>query len=300
MRRIVAVLGVACAVTLTGGPQAQAITGDAVPDVEHPYVGVVMMFDANGAAIQGCSGSLLTDTVFLTAGHCLTTPDPARAVASARIWFEQDAGAGYDPATGSPAPSGFPVRGGVPASTFHRYGTGAVTPPQTYDAGLVILDAPVTTVYPDLTRYASLAEPGTLEEYVAANPAGATMTLSGYGASQLAGAPGQLVDGRSRLTADTDVVGLNTAQTGAYNVELAGAGAEGGGGGACFGDSGGPLLLPGTDVTTGVTSSGSSTCTGPFLSYRTDTEPVVDWIRATAGSEAADIDVAGVAVATSP
>jgi hypothetical protein len=297
MRRIVAVLGVTCAVTLTGGPPAQAIIGEAVPDFAHPYVGVVVLFDATGGLVGGCSGSLLTDTVFLTAGHCLRT---ATEVTSGRVWFEQDAGADYDPATGSPATSGFPASGGVPASTFHRYGTGAVTPPQTYDAGLVILDAPVTTVYPDLTRYASLAGPGTLEEYVAANPAGATMTLSGYGASQRAGAPGQLVDGRSRLTADTDVMGLNTAQTGAYNVELAGAGAEGGGGGACFGDSGGPLLLPGTDVTTGVTSSGSSTCTGPFLSYRTDTQPVVDWIRATAGSEAADIDVAGVPVATSP
>jgi hypothetical protein len=297
MRRIVAVLGVACAVTLTGGPPAQAITGDAAPDFEHPYVGLVVLFDANGGVVQGCSGSLLTDTVFLTAGHCVTGAGAGTPPASARIWFEQDAGADYDPATRSPASSGFPVKGGVPASTFHKYGTGASTPPQTYDAGLVVLDEPVTDVYPRLTEYASLAAPGTLDEYVAAGPSGATMTLSGYGTSFLAGDPQHLVDGRSRLEADTGVVGVNTARSGSYNVELAGTSPAGGGGGACFGDSGGPLLLPGTDVTTAVISTGSTTCTGPFLSSRTDTEAVVGWILENAGSEAAEIAVEGAAVA---
>jgi hypothetical protein len=294
MRRIVAVLGVACAVTLTGGPQAQAITGDAVPDFEHPYVGVVVLYDANGGTVQGCSGSLLTDTVFLTAGHCVTTADPGTPVVSARVWFEQDAGAGYDPATGSPASSGFPVSGGVPASTFHRYG-GTPTPSQTYDAALVVLDQPVTDVYPELTQYASLAAPGTLDEYVAADPGGATMTVSGYGLSNLTGDPELLVAGRSRLEADTDIAELNTANTGPFNVELTGSGQDGGGG-VCFGDSGGPLLLPGTDVTTALTSSGSTTCTGPFLSYRTDTPQVVDWILDSAGTEAAEIEVVDAAV----
>jgi hypothetical protein len=298
MRRIVAVLGVACAVTLTGGPPAQAITGDAVPDEEHPYVGVVIVYDANGEPVKGCSGSLLTDTVFLTAGHCVTSEDPATQFVSARTWFEQDAGADYDPATGSPATRGFQVSGGVQASTFQRYGTEAPRPPQTFDAGLVILDEPVTTVYPDLTEYASLAEPGTLEDYMDADPEDATMTISGYGASESADDPGQLVDGRSRLTADTDIAGLNTGQTGEFNVELAGADENGDGGGACFGDSGGPLLLQGTDVITGVISTGNSTCTGPFLSYRADTEAVLDWILETADSEADEIDVANAADAS--
>jgi hypothetical protein len=295
MRRFVATLGVTCAVVLTGGTHAQAITGDAEPDYEHPYVGVVILSDATGAPVQGCSGTLLTDSVFLTAGHCVTIGGTGTTASSARVWFEQDAGADYDPATGTPASSGFPVSGGVPAGTILRYGPGTPTPAQAYDAGLVILDEPVTDVYPDLTGYASLAGAGTLEDYVAADPAGATVTISGYGASNPAGDPQQLVDERSRLTADTEIVGLNTAETGAFSVQMAGQ-QDGKGGGACFGDSGGPLLLPGTDVTAAVTSTGSPTCSGPFISYRTDTAPVLDWIRATAGSEADEIDIADLAL----
>jgi hypothetical protein len=297
MRRILAALSVVCAATVTGGTPAQAITGDAVPDFEHPYVGVVILYDATGAAVQGCSGSLLTDTVFLTAGHCVTIGATGIPASSARVWFEQDAGAGYDPVTGTPASSGFPVTGGVTAGTIHRYGPGTPTPPETYDAGLVILDAPVTDVYPELTEYASLAGVGSLENYVAAAPDGATATISGYGASNPAGNPEQVVDERSRLMADTQIVGLNTPDTGAVNVRLAGRqGSEGGT--ACFGDSGGPLLLAGTDVAAAVTSMGSPTCAGPFVSYRTDTALVLAWILATAGNEAAEIDVVDLALAS--
>jgi hypothetical protein len=297
MRRIVAALGVACAVTLTGGTHAQAITGNAVPDFEHPYVGVVLLFDATGAAVQGCSGSLLTDTVFLTAGHCVTIDAQGTPASSARVWFEQDAGAGYDPATGGAASSGFPVSGGVPAGRVLPYGPPASTPLPTHDVGLVILDQPVTDVYPDLTGYASLAGAGTLEKYAGAAPTGATVTISGYGASNPAGNPQQLVAGWSRLEADTAIVGLGTAQTGPFNVQLAGP-QNGEGGGACFGDSGGPLLLPGTDVAAAVVSTGSADCGGAFFSYRTDTEPVLGWVLENAGAEAVEIEVAGVAVAS--
>ena len=114
MRRIVTALGLASAMTLAGAPYAQAITGDAVPDFDHPYVGVVVLYDANGQIAQGCSGSLLTDTVFLTAGHCLPVGDDGTLASSARVWFEQDAGADYDPASGTPASSGFPTSGRRP------------------------------------------------------------------------------------------------------------------------------------------------------------------------------------------
>jgi hypothetical protein len=284
MRRIVTALGLASAMTLAGAPYAQAITGDAVPDFDHPYVGVVVLYDANGQISQGCSGSLLTDTVFLTAGHCLPVGDQGSLASSARVWFEQDAGADFDPATGTPASSGFPTSGGVPASTFHPYDAAGPT----YDTALVILDQPVTDVYGDLTEYASLADADTLDEYVASGAA--TITLSGYGASNAGGSTQELVDEFSRLTADTGIVGLNDAETGQQNVMMAGSG-EGGGGGVCFGDSGGPVLLAGTDVVSGVISSGSTTCTGPFLAARTDAGQVLDWILESAGSEADEIDI---------
>jgi hypothetical protein len=289
MRRTVATLGVASVVILTGGLPAQAITGDAAPDFEHSYVGVVVLYDGDGAIAQGCSGSLLTDTVFLTAAHCLPVGDQSM-LATARLWFEQDAGAGYDPDTGAPTSSGFPSSGGVPASTFYSYDASGI-----YDAGLVILDQPVTDVYGDLTEYASLADADSLDEYIAAGPA--TITLSGYGASN-GESTDELIDEFSRLTADTATVGLDTEETGEENVLLAGSG-EGGGGGVCFGDSGGPLLLAGTDITVGVISSGATTCTGPFLAARTDAAPVLEWILANAGSEADEIQIVDVAAIAS-
>jgi hypothetical protein len=298
---MIAAVGVASAVTLTGALPAHAIVGEAVPDDEHSYVGLIVLFDAAGTPVQRCTGTLLTDAVFLTAGHCLEAGAQGTQISSARIWFEQDAGADFDPATGEPASSGFPLAGGVTASTLHRYGPeepAAAEPGQTYDAGLVILDEPVTEVYPDLDEYAALAEPGTLEEYVEADPGGATTTVSGYGLSNRTDENSeQFVDLRSRLMADTDVVGLNTQLTGAFNVELAGRqGNEGGG--ACFGDSGGPLLVADTDLVAAVISSGTPTCTGSFYSYRTDTQPVLDWILENAGDEAAEIEVEDAAIAS--
>jgi hypothetical protein len=286
MRRILAALAAACAVALAGGPPAQAITGEAVPDDEHPYVGLIALYDGGGRPVQQCSGSLLTDTVFLTARHCLRIDDQGTPASSARIWFEQDAAAGYVQGSGMPVRSGYPVRGGVTASTLLEYGPPTATP-QTHDVGLVILDAPVTDVYPTLTRYASLAGAGTLETY----GGGSVLTVSGYGASDAAGFPPQYSGGGSRLEADTILVGLDNAQTGPDHVQLA----DPGGGAACVGDSGGPVLPAGTDVISALVSSGFAVCRGPFLAYRTDTQPVLDWIRANAGTEAVEIAVVPVA-----
>ena len=61
-------------------------------------------FFEEGEFIHRCSGSLLSDSVFLTAGHCVERGDGSGEVAAyARIWFEQDAGADYDPVTDTPA-----------------------------------------------------------------------------------------------------------------------------------------------------------------------------------------------------
>ena len=50
----------------------------------------------------------------------------------------------------------------------------------------------------------------------------------------------------------------------------------------------------GTDAIAAVVSSGLAVCRGPFLAYRIDTQPVVDWVRANAGTEADEIAVVPV------
>jgi hypothetical protein len=84
---------------------ALAITGNYVKDTEHPFVGLVVFYDAAGQFIWRCSGSLISPTKLLTAGHCA---DTAEGAASARVYFQQDAGVHYDPATQHDPVTGYP------------------------------------------------------------------------------------------------------------------------------------------------------------------------------------------------
>src|SRR5512138_3755303 len=145
-----------------------AITGDWVEDNEHPFVGLVVFYDANGDFIWRCSGSLLSPTVFLTAGHCADTEGGA---VTARIYFQQDAGVNYDPATQLDPVTGYPeycADGtlGVTCATvsegnIYNYGfTGSLTIPQTHDLGILILDQPI-----HLDEYGQLPEPNFLDQF---------------------------------------------------------------------------------------------------------------------------------------
>ncbi len=66
-----------------------AITGNFVKDYDHPYVGLVVFYDANGEFIWRCTGTLISPWTVLTAGHCA---DTAGGAVPARVYFQQDAG----------------------------------------------------------------------------------------------------------------------------------------------------------------------------------------------------------------
>jgi len=288
MRRLLVLLATVLGLLTVGAPSAQAITGNFEPDFEHEYVGLIVFYDADGEFLWRCSGSLLTDTVFLTAGHCA---DLGEGAVSARIYFEQDAGANYDPATGVDPVSGYPETGGITASTLYSYGFANFAGfPNTLDVGLVILDAPVQTVYPDIDTYASLAAAGTLDDYGTGPEA--TVTVSGYGLTYTN--PAKTISYRSRLMAETFIVNLVSHNTAGFNVQLA-TNPGGDRGGTCFGDSGGPVLLDDTDVIVAVNSyvlgQRITTCKATAFAYRTDQQAVIDWILEHAGDEADEINI---------
>lgn len=279
-------------VTVTTSP-ATAITGNYVEDNEHPFVGLVAFYDETGEFTHRCSGSLLTSTVFLTAGHCT---DASTEAVSARVYFQQDAGANYDPETQLDPVSGYPetcaegTLGTLCATSdeLHNYGFADFEGfPNTQDAGLIILDQEI-----QMLEYGQLAGAGTLDRLATARgQQDLTFTASGYGLTK--SNPVKVTSFRERLMAESQLTNLRSALTDGFNLQTNGNGK--GRGGTCSGDSGGPVFYGGFDsnLIVAVTSFGlNSYCRGSDFAYRTDTEAVLAWIEDIVGpTEWADIVV---------
>jgi secreted trypsin-like serine protease len=260
-----------------------AITNNWVKDNEHPFVGLVVFYDADDNFIWRCSGSLISPTKFLTAGHCA---DTAEGAVTARVYFQQDAGAHYDPATQLDAVTGYPEycaagTEGVTCATSHKlynYGFANFADfPNTHDVGLVILDQPIS-----LPEYGQLPAAGALDKLGTARGTKDTVfTVSGYGLSYSSQVHSAVpnISYRERLMAKSTLVNLKSANTDGYNLQTQGNGD--GRGGTCSGDSGGPVFLGDATSNTivAVTSFGmNSLCRGTDYGYRIDRAEVLDWI----------------------
>lgn len=263
---------------------ALAITGTWVEDFEHPYVGLVVYYDANGEFVWRCSGSLISPTKFLTAGHC---SDTAEGAASARVYFQQDAGFNYDPITQVDPVSGYPeycapgTLGTLCATSDELYNYGFANFagfPNTHDVGLVILDQPIA-----MSEYGQLPAAGALNGLDKARGTKDTIfTVSGYGLTYRTNANSPLpnISFRSRLMGLSTLVNLNSKNNDGYNLQTQGNGDDRGG--TCSGDSGGPVFLGGSDsnLIVGVTSFGlNALCRGTDFAYRIDRPEVLQWIN---------------------
>jgi len=267
-----------------------AITGNWVEDFDHPYVGLVAFYDTNNDFVWRCSGSLISPTMFLTAGHCTDNVGdggPGTGAYTARVWFQQDAGANYDqdteidPVTGYPEYCAAGTLGTLCATSDELYNYGFANFagfPDTHDAGLVILDQPIT-----MPEYGELPEPGALDGLDTARGKKDTIfTVSGYGLTYRTNDKDALpnISYRSRLMAKSTLVNLTSANTDGYNLQTQGNGDDRGG--TCSGDSGGPVFLGGPDsnLIVGVTSFGmNSLCRGTDYAYRVDQAAVLEWIN---------------------
>jgi hypothetical protein len=217
----------------------------------HPYVGMVVVLKSDGSLWYG-SGTLLSPQVFLTAGHI--TDDAVLAF----VTFDSEADV-----TSFPSPPSWIL--GTPF-THPFYGVAPF--PDTSDVGVVILDTPIV-----LDEYGALPEElGLLDRL--AKPRGPdylTFTVVGYG---LQGIKPRVRDDLVRHQGTVSLVNLRNAFTDGYNIQhTSNPGGGHGPGGTCFGDSGGPLFLKGTNVVVGVNSFGlNELCKGVGFAYRTDIE----------------------------
>ena len=270
---------------------AGAITGNWETDNDHPFVGLVTFYDVNGEFVWRCSGSLISPTKFLTAGHCTDSVGdggPGTGAFTARVYFQQDAGANFDPALGYDPVTGYPefcAAGTENVSCFtsheiYNYGFANFAGfPNTHDVGVVILDTPNNNV----SEYGVLPSVGVLDGLgTARGQKNTVFTVSGYGLTYRTNDKDALpnISFRSRLMGMSTLVNLNSKQNDGYNLQTQGNGDDRGG--TCSGDSGGPVFLGGPDLNliVAVTSFGlNALCRGTDFGYRVDRQEVLDWIN---------------------
>ena len=274
LKRLALLAALAVALVAFVGP-AGAITGNYTDDFVHDNVGLLVFYTPNTPAGQDpfshrCSGTLISPTVMVTAGHCTDGVD------SGRVYFAQSAAPNYDPAAfggfGGDPTTGYPYLNGITFSRADDYGFDNFADfPETRDVGVVVLDRPVTPA----NGFGILPAVGAIDLYAAGSKKDARFTISGYGLSDQDPRP---VSFRERLMAESYLVNSEAPIT-EFNLKTT-ANASQGKGGTCNGDSGGPVFFKGTNVIAAVTSFGmNGQCKGLDFSYRLDRAPVLAWIN---------------------
>jgi hypothetical protein len=277
VRKLLALAAVLASALAIGIVPAGAIT-NGTPDGEgHPYVGLMVAKNAAGAPLWRCSGTLMSSTVFMVAGHCTETP-----AASIVIWFSSGSpngiplGAGYPAAGANPCAgiTGYPCTGDATGTphTHPQYDPNAFF---LHDLGVVTLSAPVTGA-PTAKGFGALPEEDALSEL----PKHASITAVGYGLQKSfpdnRGTLGKDQAVRIRMVADTRIKDIDNNYVGDFAFTTA-FGANGGG--TCFGDSGGPNFVGTSNVVGGVTSFGTTfTCKGHNGAYRVDQPDDLAWL----------------------
>jgi secreted trypsin-like serine protease len=245
MRRLLMLL---TATALFVGTQstATAITGGVEDGDGHPYVGMIVFYDADGVPTHRCSGTLLTSRLVLTAGHC--TLDAA----GARVWF--------DPTVSSITSGG---QEGTPV-THPDFVLADFSSP---DVGVIMLTKQVR-----MSTYGALPPAGIVDELAHVEGSSSeTHTIVGYGRQEVKPRPqAQFTRYRGTVT----ISGSNgLLGVGADFVQISSNTTPFWSGGVCFGDSGGPLFLRDTNVVLGVASFGPDpNCQGLGVHYRVDVD----------------------------
>jgi hypothetical protein len=232
----------------------------------------VLFYDDQDNYLWRCSGALLSQTVFLTAGHC--TSDPATPPASAKVLLDPDlTQLQYPYETCGP----YTCYEGTPyAHPDFCIGCAPGLPGfDTHDVGVVVLDEPVTTV----SEYAQLPAEGLVDTLKMRTD----IDLVGYGVQwkiKDGGVPpsARWTGYRTRYYAPTELITSKDVISDEY-IKLTANPAQGKGG-TCFGDSGGPDLLGGTNIVLAVNSFVNSyNCTGVTYSNRVDTGYALEFIN---------------------
>ena len=244
---------------------ASAITNGQPDGGRHPYVGLLVFDVAPGQPAWRCSGSLIAPNVVLTAGHCTD------GAVAARVWFDEVVQGNPEyPFSGKTSYDGIPY-----TNPDFCIGCGDGLPGFAYrDVGVVVLTERVPKKV--VSRYAALPEAGFVDSLVSKT----AIDLVGYGVQEQiqGGGPPRWTGPRVRLYAPSELVSGEFVHSDEF-IKIA-LNPGGGSGGTCFGDSGGPDLLGGTDTVLAVNSYVTNyNCAGVGYSSRVDIPEVLEWIN---------------------
>ncbi|MDD3826340.1 MAG: trypsin-like serine protease [Anaerolineae bacterium] len=256
---------------------AAAITNGQPDGDNHPYVGLLVFDsvfpDGSIGPAWRCSGALIAPDVVLTAGHCTD------GAVAARAWFDEDVQSN----TEYPFGGATSYEGVAFTNPGFCIGCGNGLPGFALrDVGIVVLSEPVPAGV--VGEYAELPAAGLVDTL----PNKTTVDVVGYGVQEQAQIPGNQLPQppprfrwtglRVRLYAPSELVSGNFVHSDEF-VRLS-MNPGGGTGGTCFGDSGGPDLLGGTDTVLAVNSYVTNVnCAGVGYSSRVDIPDVLAWIE---------------------
>ena len=297
MRKEALIIAVTLVLLLAVVVPAAAITWGEPDNGEHPYVGFMIFFDPLYEYPDGgwfsCSGTLLDETTFLTAGHCTYgigtdlewlgntsggtdvwvtfveedvldgfpwDPDPAIKNALRYAWLNSHAD--YVRGQAFPHPQ---------FDYFYSF-------PNTRDVGVVVLSEAKT-----MSGYGVLPDLGQFDYLDTAKGAAKDrrFTVVGYGIQGLVPPPkAHPYDDDDRFKGETTLTNTRSVYTSGYNFQFTNSPGQGNGaGGTCYGDSGGPALWADTNIVAAITSYGiTPMCTGLDFSYRADISETLDFV----------------------
>jgi len=304
-RKLVALVGVVAAFVIAA--PAAAITDGQADGFIHAYVGELFFYVPDDVDDRftdpgqwySCTGTLISPTIVVTAGHC--------AYAIGRDGTSTTDGAAEDGSGGNdvwvsfqevPDFSGIAAAPFIPDDNAGRYthyrdllngrsewhrGTAYHHPDfdnddfASFDLGVVILDRPV-----QLATYGRLPTLRYLDRFKGKEKAQLFESV-GYGVET--STPKTETGGDTRRISIQKIVNFNGVHGMGPNIALLFThnNSSKHTGGTCYGDSGGPTFVAGTNLMVAITSWGiQPNCTGNDVQYRVDQSDDLGWLAAVA------------------
>ncbi len=264
MRKLSILLGL-LVVLAVGALPALAITWGQ-PDTEHTNVGAMMVERADGGETYPiCSGTLVHERVFLTAGHC-TQALQARLESG---WYvDKWVSFAQNPAENADR------REVQDIITHPDYYWGPQSNP--HDVGVLILAEPVTDIQPAALPYEEFLDDLGAAGLLNQGKTKAKFTVVGYGGT-LDWPPPEITYEDTRQFAVSEYRALLKAWLRMSQNQATDDG------GTCYGDSGGPAFWEdpedGTETLVGITSWGDAQCVATGFNYRVDIPETLDFIN---------------------